>query len=96
MLEHETRLYTDSIGPQDPPLENINHERINQLDKWGQQTHTLPGWGNILAEEHGEVQKAICDYCVVDGGGTKGHLMHELVQLMTVATNIYIMLERDD
>jgi NTP pyrophosphatase (non-canonical NTP hydrolase) len=43
----------------DKILGEIKHERKRQDDKWGPQNHAPMVWNGILAEEFGEVAKAV-------------------------------------
>lgn len=63
------------------PLELIMLERARQDRKWGQQNHDDPTWYMILAEEMGELAKAILpkDY------GQDGDAEEELVEVAAVA-----------
>ena len=61
-------------------LLEVEQERINQTCKWGKQEHSLADWYLILAEEVGEVAKAILE-------GDKG-LYNELVQVAAVSVQI--------
>ena len=40
--------------------EGLEVERLAQLEKWGEQRHTMQDWLTILAEEFGEVGMAVC------------------------------------
>lgn len=61
-------------------LLEVEQERLNQISKWGKQEHSLADWYLILAEEVGEVAKAILE-------GDKG-LYKELVQVAAVAVQV--------
>jgi NTP pyrophosphatase (non-canonical NTP hydrolase) len=49
------------VGLTEQFCENIVQERIRQYNKWGLQVHGGHAWLGILAEEFGEVAKAIND-----------------------------------
>ena len=61
-------------------LLEVEQERLNQIAKWGKQEHSLADWYLILAEEVGEVAKAILE-------GDKG-LYNELIQVAAVSVQI--------
>lgn len=62
-------------------VERVRSEKRRQIDKWGEQTHTLEKWLVILAEEFGECNKACLEKDYIG-------LIAELIQLITVAFNI--------
>jgi hypothetical protein len=43
-------------------LDLISKERDRQLEKWGDQRHSLPEWTTIATEELGEAAKHACAY----------------------------------
>ena len=61
----------------------IEAERNFQLNKWGNQNHHYDFWLVILAEEFGELAKAICERKPVE------NIVKELVQVATVCQAIY-------
>lgn len=63
------------------PLQAILLERKRQDEKWGEQDHGDLYWLGILAEELGEVAKAIIETQVGHPGDTR----MELTQLAAVA-----------
>ena len=64
-------------------LMDVEQERINQIGKWGKQEHSLADWYLILAEEVGEVAKAIQEH-----DGSYGDIYDELIQVAAVAVQI--------
>jgi NTP pyrophosphatase (non-canonical NTP hydrolase) len=58
-------------------IQEVRKERIRQLDKWGDQKHPLAIWLTILAEEFGEVAKAILE-------GNIAEVRTELIQVIAV------------
>jgi NTP pyrophosphatase (non-canonical NTP hydrolase) len=60
-------------------LQDILAERLRQLRKWGDQSHTDDRWAVIEGEEFGEVCRAIFE------GDNIEHLREELVQVAAVA-----------
>ena len=62
----------------DEVLQEVYDERARQLAKWGEQRHDPAWWLVILAEEMGEVARAIFE------GDTRGY-REELIQVAAVA-----------
>ena len=69
-------------------LMEVEQERINQVIRFGKQEHNLADWYLILAEEVGEVAKAILE-------GDKG-LYNELVQVAAVSVQILEALKEEE
>ena len=66
----------------------IHRENHAQLDKWGVQEHTPMEWYVILAEETGELAKAIlADYYDYDHA-TPQEVVKEAVQAATLALKL--------
>ncbi len=42
-------------------IKDVEKENINQVNKWGIQTHSMYKWVTITAEEFGSIAKAILD-----------------------------------
>lgn len=61
----------------------IRDERSRQEAKWGKQNHSGPVWFLILAEEVGEVAKAMLHTAF--GGPESGKVKMELIQVAAVA-----------
>ena len=61
-------------------------EHLNQLDKWGVQTHTAAEWVMFTTEELGSLAKAIGEYEYRDGA--KKRVIDEAIQVATLALKI--------
>ena len=75
----------------------IKTENINQIDKWGIQSQTLPEWLMFLTEEVGELAEAIAEFMYRDG--KPEHLFTEAIQTATLALKIaefFFDMTRDD
>lgn len=59
-------------------------ERLNQDRKWGEQNHDAMTWLGILAEEFGELAKAVNEEHFRPDEFTRLDLLNELVQTATV------------
>lgn len=68
-------------------LREVAHERIKQLDKWGQQDCTDFEWISILTEEVGEAAKEANDFNFkkIDDPTALPRLRKELIQIAAVA-----------
>ena len=64
-------------------VEEIFAERVRQDARWGEQNHTPIWWHAILAEEVGEVAKAILE--LQFAGKSIAAVRKELVQVAAVA-----------
>ncbi|MCO5215132.1 MAG: hypothetical protein M9953_00955 [Thermomicrobiales bacterium] len=76
---------------------DITAERESQDARWGNQTHSMPVWNAILAEECGEVAQA--GLTVTFHGDTAEHLAHlreELIQVAAVAVHIIEKIDSGD
>jgi NTP pyrophosphatase (non-canonical NTP hydrolase) len=69
-------------------MERIDTERKRQERMWGQQDHSPAVWLSILAEEFGEVAKALNEN---DPSGYKG----ELIQVAAVAVAMIESVQRN-
>lgn len=65
------------------PYFDIVDERNRQDARFGQQDHDDLTWGSLLAEELGEVHKAVNDYMFK--GAPHREVREELVQVAAVA-----------
>lgn len=75
---------------------DISAERDSQDVKWGPQTHSLPVWNAILAEECGEVAQAALTVAFHGEDGNLEHLREELIQVAAVAVHIIEKLDSGD
>lgn len=74
-------------------MASILEERQRQLEKWGEQDHTLGNWGLILMEEVGEWSEAALH---TQFGGPKAEgLRKEAVHVAAVALQIVQWLDRE-
>jgi NTP pyrophosphatase (non-canonical NTP hydrolase) len=64
----------------------IRAERARQDANWGDQTHSLFVYMTVLAEECGEVARAVHDLRFA--GGTRESVREELIQVAAVAVQI--------
>ena len=74
-------------------LKKIKDENINQLDKWGIQTHSAFEWLAYTTEELGELAQAISEVEYRDG--EKEQVVKEAVQVATLALKIAEMFEKN-
>jgi NTP pyrophosphatase (non-canonical NTP hydrolase) len=78
---------TDKAFDKWPQLVKLVHqENINQLNKWGIQTHTTFEWLTYTTEELGELAKAISEHYY--RGGSKEAVVKEAIQTATLALKI--------
>ena len=63
------------------PIEEVQLERAQQDQKWGEQNHSDTLWLAILGEEFGEVARAILQ----QDGDASGNVRDELIQVAAVA-----------
>lgn len=75
------------VGLNNPALDLIIKEDINQREKWGEQEHSIEEWFVILSEEVGEMAKAITEKSYIS-------LVDEAIQVSTLALKIAYMMER--
>ena len=80
----------EDIGLDEEALDMIAAEDIRQIEKWGYQVHSIETWYLILAEEVGELAKAILE-AKVQGGGLS-IMEKEATQAATVAIKIARMI----
>lgn len=71
-------------------LEAIEKEQARQEEKWGIQRHAPALWMTILAEEFGEVARAILE------DEPQEHLIEELIQVAAVCATWVDSLEEED
>jgi hypothetical protein len=71
-------------------IKNIKEERKRQTEIYGIQNHILSRWGIILAEEYGEMSKAICDqiYNTYPDVDYIGDIIEEAMHTAAVAVQI--------
>jgi hypothetical protein len=72
-------------------LRKIINESINQVNKWGVQTHSSFEWLTYTTEELGSLAKAISEHEY--RGGSKERVISEAVQVATLALKIAAMFE---
>ncbi len=72
-------------------INQIKHENLSQLNKWGIQIHSSFEWLTYTSEELGELAKAISEYEYRNG--TKNAVVKEAIQLATLALKIAEMFE---
>ncbi len=72
----------------------IKKEDKYQIEKWGYQDYSLELWYLFIAEETGEVSKAISEYLF--RGGTKFKIIRELIQVITLSMKMVMMLKKGD
>jgi|SRR3990167_1795011 len=86
------KFYKDQCLKDVEHLKNeVLRENVSQIIKWGVQTHSLFEWGNYLAEEVGEVAKAIAE--LEYRNGTKEELYKEAIQVATLALKLAEMVK---
>ena len=74
-------------------LKNVQNENANQLMKWGVQVRTAFEWLAYLTEELGEMAEAISEYEYREG--TKEQVVHEAIQVATLALKVAEMFEAE-
>ena len=74
-------------------LKKVQNENANQLMKWGIQVHTAFEWLAYTTEELGEMAEAISEYEYREG--TKTQVVHEAIQVATLALKIAEMFEAE-
>ena len=74
-------------------LKEIAEERENQDMVWGQQDHSPIEWLPILAEEFGEVAKAICE--IQQENSDLENYRQELIQTAAVCVAMIESLDRN-
>ena len=83
-------------------LEEVQEERLNQNNKWGEQNHNPSIWLAILAEEFGEAAKEVCEYNAVDKNlgllvyYRLNNMRKELIQTAAVAIQFVESLDRNE
>ncbi len=76
----------------------IKMERVKQNVKWGEQNHDDFKWLSILAEEFGEVSKAVCEQMQKNHHplALRENLEIELIQVAAVCVQWIECLRRND
>lgn len=72
----------------------VEDERYHQERKWGQQNHSVEDYYTILAEEFGEVGRAICEFRLQKKGSI-ADIRAELIQTAAVAAAMVESLDRN-
>ena len=87
--------YTD-LGLRDEEwiTQKVRDESDFQIAKWGIQTHSAFEWLTYTMEELGELADAISEHEYRDG--TKEHVVHEAIQVATLALKIAEMYEKGE
>lgn len=81
--------------------DEVQHERRQQVKKWGQQDHTPLEWLAILVEEVGEAQKEALEHHwegkhYPSDPERLGRLRSELIQVAAVAVAAIESLDRNE
>lgn len=79
-------------------LDEVGQERVRQDAKWGQQNHFPSKWLAILAEEFGEVARAICEAGaekVNNKSANWANYREELIQVAAVAVAMVESFDRN-
>ena len=89
------KQYTDQLI-KDPKwiMQRIVKEHINQIKKWGIQTHSPFEWLTYTTEELGSLAKAISEYEYRNG--TIDHIIDEAFQVATLAIKIAEMYKKEN
>jgi NTP pyrophosphatase (non-canonical NTP hydrolase) len=68
----------------------VRQENDRQLKKWGVQEHTPYKWLAIIAEEEGELAKAVLEYetRIHRNGTGRSEIVNEAIQVATLALKI--------
>lgn len=74
-------------------LDKILKEHVEQIIKWGVQTHTAFEWLAYTTEELGSLAKAISEHEY--RGGPKEKVVSEAIQVATLALKIAEMYENE-
>lgn len=72
----------------------VEDERYRQEKKWGKQNHPVEDYYTVLAEEFGEVGKAICEFRL-QKKGSLDDIRAELIQTAAVAVAMVESLDRN-
>jgi len=87
--------YTDKCLESDAwIIKKIRGENLNQLTKWGVQTHSAFEWLTYTAEELGSLAKAIGEFEYRNG--PKDKVVAEAIQVATLALKIAEMFEAEN
>ena len=70
-------------------LEDIMRESENQIEKWGNQEHTISQWMLFLTEELGELAEAIADF--IFRNGQLSEIRTEAAQVSALALKMTVM-----
>lgn len=79
------RTLTDK-GLDEADFALLVNEDMNQLAKWGFQTHSLSEWVTIIAEEFGELAKAVMEHHYRDGD--PANIVKEATQVATLGLKV--------
>ena len=86
--------YTDLMLKNDGwILKKVINESIDQVSKWGIQTHSAFEWLTYTAEELGSLAKAIGEHEY--RGGSKERVVDEAIQVATLALKIAEMFDNE-
>ena len=89
----ELRQYTDQcLKDTKWVLDKILKEHVEQIIKWGVQTHTAFEWLTYTAEELGSLAKAISAHEY--RSGSKEKVVSEAIQVATLALKIAEMFDK--
>ncbi len=75
-------------------LDKVQTESLNQVKKWGFQTHTAFEWLTYTTEELGELAEAISEYEYRDG--SREDIIKEAIQVATLALKIAYMFDIEE
>ena len=70
----------------DDLIKDVEKENINQINKWGIQTHSMCRWVTITAEEFGSIAKAVLNE-------DKDRVYAEAIQVATLCLKIAEMVK---
>lgn len=76
-------------------MREVGHERQRQDEKWGEQNHHLVAWHLILAEEFGEVGKALNEWFFRQKPGSLNEARAELIQTAAVCIAMVECMDRN-
>jgi len=83
-------LLIKDTGLKNDDFDMIAAEDIAQREKWGEQEHDACTWLAIIAEEFGEMSKAVLEYQF--GDGKLSRIEEEAIQVATLALKIAAMI----
>ena len=88
------KLYTDKCFKKlDSLIDHVDCENMQQIKKWGIQSHSAFAWITILVEEVGELAQATLNSEY--GQDTKKIVFKEAIQVATLALKIAEMFKED-